>query len=346
VKNAPKRRIDAGALASEPRYRTGAVARMLQMPAATLRIWERRYGVATPSTTASGHRLYSAAEVQRLALLRQLTSVGHPIGSLAGLDHERLRQVAATHAAALTGPPARPSKQRRSTWLVAVAGPGAAHRIQRPAVLMRLPRALSITAEFRSAPDVRKVASSKRAQALIVFLDGLHATTLAQITAAARALHVRRTGVVYSFASEAVSRAFAAADIALLREPADDAALALWLARLAAPPVEGPAGTRASASVPISVDAATVPARRYDDSALADFAGLSSTIACECPRHLAEILIKLSHFEAYSAQCQRLDAAEAALHAYLGQVTGTARALFEDALQRVAIHEGLLVAGA
>jgi DNA-binding transcriptional MerR regulator len=318
---------------------------MLQMPAATLRIWERRYSVAAPSTTASGHRLYSALEVQRLALLRQLTAVGHPIGSLAQLDHDQLKEVAATHAAALAGPPPRPSSRRRSPWRVAVIGPGAARRVERPAVQLRLPRPLSITGEFRNLPDVRKAASSKTAQALIVFVAGLHASTLSQVEAAARALHVRRTGVVYSFASEAVLKAFVTADIALLREPADDAGLAVWLASLAAPG-EAVAALPVPAPVPLPLGERAVPSRRYDDLALADFAGLSSTIACECPRHLAEILIKLSHFEAYSAQCERLDAAESALHAYLGQVTGTARALFEDALQRVAVQEGLLAAGA
>jgi hypothetical protein len=74
--------------------------------------------------------------------------------------------------------------------------------------------------------------------------------------------------------------------------------------------------------------------------------GLWSTIAWDCPRQLAEILIKLKLFVAYRGLCERLDAAESALHAYLGQVTGTARALFEDALQRVAVQEGLLAAGA
>jgi hypothetical protein len=83
--------------------------------------------------------------------------------------------------------------------------------------------------------------------------------------------------------------------------------------------------------------------RRYDDAALADFAGLSTTIACECPRHLAEIVMKLSHFEAYSAQCERLDSKDAALHTYLGQVTATARSMFESALERLALHEGLVV---
>ncbi len=83
--------------------------------------------------------------------------------------------------------------------------------------------------------------------------------------------------------------------------------------------------------------------RRWDDAALADIAGLSTTIACECPKHIAELLMQLSHFEAYSAECAHRSAADAALHNYLGQVAATSRARFEEALERVAIHEGLLL---
>ena len=38
--------------ARTPRYRSAAVARMLRMPVATLRIWERRYRLCKPATTA------------------------------------------------------------------------------------------------------------------------------------------------------------------------------------------------------------------------------------------------------------------------------------------------------
>ena len=85
------------------------------------------------------------------------------------------------------------------------------------------------------------------------------------------------------------------------------------------------------------------PPRRWDDAALADIAGLSSTIACECPRHVAEILMQLSHFEAYSAECRNRSPADAELHAYLAGVAASARAKFEEALERVALHEGLLM---
>ena len=83
--------------------------------------------------------------------------------------------------------------------------------------------------------------------------------------------------------------------------------------------------------------------RRWDDTVLADIAGLSSTVACECPRHVAELLMQLSHFETYSAECEARSPADAALHAHLKQVAAASRALFESALERVALHEGILL---
>lgn len=50
----------------EPIYNIGVVARMTDIPAATLRVWERRYGFPDTARTEGGHRLYSEADVQRL----------------------------------------------------------------------------------------------------------------------------------------------------------------------------------------------------------------------------------------------------------------------------------------
>jgi hypothetical protein len=58
---------------------------------------------------------------------------------------------------------------------------------------------------------------------------------------------------------------------------------------------------------------------------------------------VAELLMQLSHFEAYSAECEHRSAADAELHAYLGRVAAAARARFEAALEHVALHEGLLL---
>jgi hypothetical protein len=66
-------------------------------------------------------------------------------------------------------------------------------------------------------------------------------------------------------------------------------------------------------------------------------------MACECPRHVAELLMQLSNFEAYSAECEHRSTADADLHAYLKQVAAESRARFEAALEHVARHEGLLL---
>jgi MerR family transcriptional regulator, light-induced transcriptional regulator len=50
----------------EPIYNIGVVARMTDIPAATLRVWERRYGFPDTSRTEGGHRLYSEEDIQRL----------------------------------------------------------------------------------------------------------------------------------------------------------------------------------------------------------------------------------------------------------------------------------------
>lgn len=222
--------------ASPLRYRSAAVARMLRMPVATLRIWQQRHRVVEPMLSAGGHRLYSAADVQRLALLRQLTEQGHAIGAIAALDVEQLRGVARTHASLLARP--------------------------------------RLAGEWGGGPP---------------------------LDVAARAL------------------VESAADVA-------------------------PAPVGAMPATPAAIQPGRLPRpRRYDDATLAEIAGLSSTIACECPKHVADLLIQLTQFEAYSAQCVHRSPADAELHGHLQQISGRARALLEGALERVVLHEGLVL---
>ncbi len=314
---------------------------MLRMPVATLRVWERRYGLTQPTLSPSGQRLYSADDVRRLALIRQLTERGHAIGSLAGLDMAQLQQVAATHARTLasqqaeppTGPPWPLDGPLRQ---VAVIGPALASRLQRPALRRRLDRSL-----------IRCLACADLAAVPDVDLLLIHAPTLQEGWLPTIGATKAPVAVVYRYASDAVCEALADAGIALLREPQPDAALAQWLdAQLAAIGHAARARAPDHALAPVTGDAESAPPRRWDDAALADFAGLSSTIACECPRHIAELLVQLSHFEAYSADCAHRSPADATLHTHLRQVTASARARFETALESVARHEGLLLPAA
>jgi hypothetical protein len=157
------------------------------------------------------------------------------------------------------------------------------------------------------------------------------------IQAAQQALGTAQVAVLYGFAAEPACEALADGGVALLRDPQPDAVVSQWLRGLAQAAAHNPA----SASTASTADAEAAPQRRWDAATLTTFAGLSSTIACECPRHLAELLMQLHHFEDYSAACEHRHTADAQLHAYLHQVAATSRALFEVALERVALHEGL-----
>ena len=91
--------------------------------------------------------------------------------------------------------------------------------------------------------------------------------------------------------------------------------------------------------MPLALD--VVPGPRFDDQSLTRIARALTTLYCECPRHLVDLLLSLGTFERYSAECANGSPSDAVLHRYLQRVAGSARVLFEDALVRVARAEGL-----
>ena len=57
-------------------YSIGAVARMLGVPAQTLRAWEDRYHVIVPARSSGGQRLYSRDQVDQLSFIRNQIEQG------------------------------------------------------------------------------------------------------------------------------------------------------------------------------------------------------------------------------------------------------------------------------
>ena len=94
-------------MGTESKYRIGAVALMTGISTHALRAWERRYGHLEPSRSRGGSRLYSAAEVSRLRLIRQLLNRGHAIGQLISMSVADLSRTLATHGAQV-----EPSQER------------------------------------------------------------------------------------------------------------------------------------------------------------------------------------------------------------------------------------------
>ncbi|WP_432564437.1 MerR family transcriptional regulator [Kineococcus sp. SYSU DK003] len=69
-----------------------AVARRLGVAPATLRTWDRRYGLGPSEHTAGAHRRYSSSDLARLVVMRRLT--------LEGVSPAEAAQIAATTAVA------------------------------------------------------------------------------------------------------------------------------------------------------------------------------------------------------------------------------------------------------
>lgn len=323
--------------AHEPVFRSGAVARMAQMPVATLRIWEQRYQAVRPKTAPSGHRHYSRADVQRVMVLRQLTQQGHAIGTLAGLDFEQLQALARPAQAAA----ARPVRRTAPLRLV-VVGPALAARLQRPAVARRLGCPLRLLAVHETLDEAGRAAPGAAACDLLLWqTPGLQPDRTRELRTCSQAWQAAATAVVFRFAGTAAKSALQAAGALLLHEPAEDEDLGAWLAALIEAPAAAAAPAPDGGSAPVPPAPTDAPPRRFDDAALTAIAGLSTTLACECPRHVAELLLQLSSFETYSAGCVERSPQDARLHRELQRVAAASRALFEAALEAVARHEGL-----
>ncbi len=58
------------------RYRIQSVAEMTGVSAATLRAWERRYGIPAPQRTASAYRLYTDHDIELIKRVRELCDGG------------------------------------------------------------------------------------------------------------------------------------------------------------------------------------------------------------------------------------------------------------------------------
>jgi hypothetical protein len=165
---------------------------------------------------------------------------------------------------------------------------------------------------------------------LFVRLASLRAESAPRILALRDRLGARALSVLYAFGTEASAEALRAAGASVWREPI----ASRELARMIAPP-------RAASSLDEKrVDPAV---RRFDDAQLVELTELPSAIACECRRHVAEIVMQLAGFERYSGECLVGSPADAALHQRLSALAEHARGMFEQALQHILAEEALAV---
>ncbi len=295
------------------------VARLSGVPASTIRMWERRYQAVQPSRTAAGGRLYTQADTARLALLKELVARGNAISTIAGLDDGSLRERLSESVARPSAPVGR--------CRLALLGESLASRLQ-PA-LAALPQ-IEWLGVHASAEALADLVAPGVADVVIVDTPTLRAHRIPDLLALLQAQQPRLLVVVYSFAAERDLLNLDLDRILLMRAPVDP----LQLLRVCLLSLNlAPRGERQATFEQLMHQPAPPP--RFNESQLATFAREPNSIRCECPRHLSDLLSSLATFERYSNECASSDAEDAALHLMLQRITGHARGLLEEALERI-----------
>ncbi len=313
-------------------YRSGVAARLSGVPVDTLRIWERRYSVIGPKLSAGRQRLYSMPDIRRLAMIKQLVDLGHPIGTIASLGTDELLGMQAVTRSLQVISPGRAVSGERSEIKVALVGPLLAGE--------HFAKALSggvLKATGRWADPANAVLALKDviADIAIIELPTIRDADLGLVAAIKAACGAASAIVLYRFAPSAMVRRMRLAGHAMARSTSDPAELETICLDVARRP-------RLDAGDALRLlESAQPKPPRFDERTLAELFGASSTIECECPRHLVDLVMNLGGFERYSAECASRSPSDALLHLDLQRAAALARYIMEQALERVAIAEGL-----
>ena len=305
----------------------GTVARLTGISVHTLRMWERRYAGLKAQRTSTGRRRYGRDDVEKLSLLKALLDGGEKISQVAALDLEALRD-RLTELEQLRQPvTALPSLGVLGEFV--------------PRLLKQAPdtqQALSVAVQQTDLDRFRSDLALQPVDILVLELPTLDARAVNEVRALLPLSRAHRAIVLYSFARRAAVDELSRAGISALTLPITVTELRQALGSLTPRP-RRPADeqlTQAPQSLPRDI-----PPSRFTRSQLATLAATSTSVECECPRHLADLVNSLGSFESYCQQCEDQNPADAELHARLRATTAQARWLMEDALHQVAEAENI-----
>jgi len=315
-----------------PAHKIGAVSSLSSVPTPTLRIWELRYDAFTPHKTLGKHRLYTDEDVLKATLLKRLTEQGHAISNIARLSQKALSDLLQQQQVSNL------SKSRSSATeqlvSVAVVGLALAGRIESKKFTLSFNKlSIKVTDIFDDLSTALRSEFQEQPEILIVKINSLHAGIQFDIHKLVQISKAIQVIVLYNFGQENIIESMKLSGILVRREPIPDTELADLINSVLL--VDASQTTQALTSRTL------IPPRKYNDTTLMHIARISSNVLCECPRHIAEIITQLASFEQYSHECLNKSNEDAHLHAYLSAVSGSARALFESALEMVAQHENI-----
>lgn len=308
---------------TEARYRIGAVCRLTGLSQHVLRVWEKRYGVVQPQRAANQRRLYSESDIHKLGMLKNLVDQGQAIGSIADLSIEqlenRIQQSSSIGKGHSTG-----FKPR-----LALCGEILRFQSDRCAAS----ETFELVGSFDNISELTAHTFDPQLEVAVIEWPNLLPESGPEALRLANRLKLRHLVLVYDYAPDTALSRLKSDRITALHSPLDIIALEAV--------ISSKFGVAPNHTASREDHLGHAPARQFTDRELIHLASQSPAIACECPKHLAQLVSSLARFEAYSAECESRDIEDAALHGYLYNVTAQARKTMEIALARVVELEGL-----
>jgi len=316
-------------------FEISAVSRLTGISSHVLRVWERRYSVVEPRRSESKRRMYSSADVQRLALLKTLVDQGHSIGSVANLSTDKLEERLSA-ALEMSG---HETEVAGNVRRIALIGTKVRQTVRDAAASAD---SLQLLGEFGDLSDFTASLRPGATDVVIYEKDNLFPEHVAEARNLLDSKHVRRVVFIYHFASDEVLGCLDTDGIIALRAPVGP--VGIRQACVVELPARTPPGSLvngAERSMESPTFASEIPARIFSDEQLAKVLRLSSVVKCECPQHVGHLVSGLFAFEEYSQQCEDRNEKDAEIHAFLHRTTANCRLQMENALSRILKEEGI-----
>ena len=294
----------------EQNYRIGLTTQITGIRPETLRAWERRYEVVKPIRTDAGDRLYTQADIDRLLLIKKLVDNGDAISAVANLNFENLEKRISSCKSALT------STGKNDLNFILF---GKTILDKKSLDSMRLNM-------IDVVQDERNIKSSYHCKIdfIIAEISTVNQGTFKNLNKILKQSKASKLLCAYDFGKESDIASLTSQDIGTTNLPLNHSEITDWC----------------SSNFP-SYLKSTSTARLLTDQDINNIVAAGSKINCECPRHLADLIHKLTAFEKYSSECEVRNSKDAEIHQELENTSAKSRYLIEEVLIKLTKVEGI-----
>ena len=295
---------------TEQNYRIGLTTQITGIRPETLRAWERRYEVVKPIRTDAGDRLYTQADIDRLLLIKKLVDNGDAISAVANLNFENLEKRISSCKTAI-------SSTGKNDLNFILLGKTILYKKSLDSMRLNMIDVIQ---------DPKNIKSNYHCKIdfILVEIPTVNQGTIHVIQKILNQSKASKLLCAYDFGKESDIATLTTKDTGTISLPLNHSDITEWCSNNFADYLKS-----------------TSTDRLLTDQDLANIVAAGSTINCECPRHLSDLIHKLSAFEKYSSECEARNSKDAEIHKELEDTAAKSRYLLEEVLIKLTKVEGI-----